>query len=151
MKKMLSFVLVFSLSGISTGFATMEDAEDNVLIYRYFVIESLKKDGYRIEAPEGKPTVFYLQQDQYIQIEGTFYHNTNYVFLASGDPDAVDIDIEVYDKNWNLVYNGNTDGIDADILLSPNYAIELRILIRLNAVKPGKSGAYVGFYFFYIQ
>ena len=73
------------------------------------------------------------------------------MIVASGDSNASDIDIEVYDENWNLIFDGNTDGIDSDVILTPNYTAEMHVMVKLTSAKPGAAGAYVGFMLFYIS
>jgi hypothetical protein len=151
MKRILSLVLVFIIITLMTGSATEQEAIDNVLIYAAIAVVQLEEAGYYVEVPENAGQVFYLEQGQYIKIDGTFYTGTNYVIVASGGSDAADIDIEVYDENWTLIFNGNTDGIDTDVILTPNYTAEMHVMVKLTSTKGGAAGAYVGFMLFYIS
>jgi hypothetical protein len=151
MKRILSLVLVFVIIALLTGSATEQEAIDNVLVYAALAVNYLEEQGYYIEVPENAGQVFYLEQGQYIKIDGTFYTGTNYVIVASGSSNAADIDIEVYDENWSLIFDGNTDGIDTDVILTPNYTAEMHVIVKLNSTKGGAAGAYVGFLLFYIS
>lgn len=151
MKRIISLVLIFSIIALITGSATEQEAIDNVLIYAALAVTYLEEEGYYVEVPEDAGQIFYLNQGQYIKLDGTFYTGTNYVIVASGDTSATDIDIEVYDESWNLIFDGNTDGIDTDVILTPNYTAEMHVMIKLTSIKPGAAGAYVGFMLFYIS
>lgn len=151
MKRIISLVLIFSIIALLTGSATEQEAIDNVLIYAALAVTYLESQGYYVEVPEDAGQIFYMEQGQYIKLDGTFYTGTNYVFVASGDSNASDIDIEVYDENWNLIFDGNTDGIDSDVILTPNYTAEMHVMVKLTSAKPGAAGAYVGFMLFYIS
>ena len=151
MKRILSIVLIFSIIVLITGTATEQEAIDNVITYATAAVIYLQDQGYYVEVPEDAGQIFYLEKGQYIKLDGTFYEGTNYVIVASGDSTAADIDIEVYDAEWNLIFNGNTDGIDADVILTPNYTAEMHVMVKLSATKSGAAGAYVGFMLFYIS
>lgn len=151
MKRIISLVFVFIIIALLTGSATEQEAIDNVLIYAALAVVQLEEKGYFVEVPENPGQVFYLEQGQYIKIDGTFYTGTNYVIVASGGSNAADIDIEVYDENWSLIFPGDTPGIDADVILTPNYTAEMHVMIKLTATKGGAPGAYVGFMLFYVS
>jgi hypothetical protein len=151
MKRILSIVLIFSIIALITGTATEQEAIDNVVAYASAAVVFLQDQGYYVEVPDNAGQIFYLEKGQYIKLDGTFYEGTNYVIVASGDSKAADVDIEVYDADWNLIFNGNTDGIDSDVVLTPNYTGELHVMVKLTETKSGAAGAYVGFMLFYIS
>ena len=151
MKKIITCALIFSLLALTTSFSTEEQAIENLLLYAAAAIDSLQQAGYYVEVPENAGQVFYMEKGQYIQLDGTFYSGTNYVIVASGDSNATDVDIEVYDAGWNLIFDGNTNGINSDVILTPNYTTELHVMVKLTATKAGTSTAHVGFLVFYVS
>jgi hypothetical protein len=151
MKKIISLILIFSIFSIISGFATEQEAIDNLVAYASAAIVTLQNQGYYVEVPENAGQVFYLKTGQYIKIDGTFYKGTNYVIVGSGDSSAVDVNIEVYDANWNLIFNENSKGVNSDVILTPNYTADMHVMVKLVSTKSGKAGAYVGFMLFYIQ
>ncbi|MBN2536067.1 MAG: type 1 fimbrial protein [Spirochaetales bacterium] len=151
MRRIISLVLIFFIIALMAGSATEQEAIDNVISYAAAAAAYLEEQGYYIEVPENAGQVFYLEKGQYIKIDGTFYSGTNYVIVASGGSNATDIDIEVYDEKWSLIFDGNTDGIDTDVILTPGYTAEMHVAIKLTATKAGAKGAYVGFLLFYVS
>jgi hypothetical protein len=151
MKRIVSLIVIMGVFSGVFIYASQEEAIENLLTYAEFAIVSLQSEGYEVTVPEDAGQIFYMQEGQYIQIDGTFYYGTNYVIIASGSSEAADVDIEVYDSNWNLIFNGNTDGIDADVILTPSVTTEMHVMVKLTTAKSTSKAAHVGFLMFYVQ
>ncbi|MBN1696814.1 MAG: hypothetical protein JW881_04815 [Spirochaetales bacterium] len=151
MKRILVCIVITGVFSCVFLHASEEEAIENLLTYAEAAIVYLQNEGYAVTVPDDAGQIFYMQEGQYIQIDGTFYYGTNYVFIASASSEATDVDIEVYDNNWNLIFNGNTDGIDSDVILTPSVTMEMHVMVKLTGVKTANRAAHVGFLMFYVQ
>jgi hypothetical protein len=151
MKRIVSLIVIIGVFSGVYLYATQEEAINNLLTYAEAAIVYLQSEGDEVTVPENAGQVFYMQEGQYIQIDGTFYTGTNYVIVASASSEASDVDIEVYDNNWNLIFDGNTNGIDADVILTPSVTMEMHVMVKLTKAKSANKAAHVGFLMFYVQ
>jgi len=63
------------------------------------VKQKIKRAGYNYMSNRGS----FLRQGHYKTFKVLLYRGNTYIIIGSGDKSVKDIDVQVYDKNWNIV------------------------------------------------
>lgn len=79
-------------------------------------------------------------------IERMFFKGIDYTLVACGDDDATDVDIEVYDENWNLIVEDDSIDSFALVQFSPYTSGVFHIK---TTYYNGNGRAHVGFFIAY--
>lgn len=84
-----------------------------------------------------------LKPGEDIEVERMFYKGNTYKLVACGDDDAEDVDIEVYDENWNLIAEDDDIDSAAVVQFSPAWSGIFHIV---TTYYDGNGRAHVGFF-----
>jgi len=150
-KKRYLLIILLLLFFLIHAIASQEEASVSLKKYIKILMSALDDKGYHAIDTNKYEGIHYLNQGHYIMLDGVFYNDTKYIIVASGDSCVVEIDIEVYDADWNIVFSGNTNGPNEDVVLQLNITTYLHILIRLSNTKKSIGGGYIGHAMFYMQ
>ena len=82
------------LADMDEAIAAMQRALDNLAQYGYHL-----GDGGRGSAW----WVWNMNPGYYNQVDRTFYRGNTYALVGVGDSRVSDLDLKVYDENWNLI------------------------------------------------
>lgn len=120
MKKATVFlVLLVGLSGLAFGQSYQQQAVDALYEYAEETIDFTWRewrDDYNIrDVDEGSWQTVRLDVGQDYTFRRTLYEGNEYIILAAGDRDVEDLDLYVYDENWNE--------IGVDISVGPRAAV----------------------------
>lgn len=66
--------------------------------------------------------VWNMNPGYYNQVERTFYAGNSYVLVAAGDQRVSDVDIKVYDENWNLIESDTDESSVAVVTFRPKWS-----------------------------
>ena len=67
----------------------------------------LSAAGYNLKGMKGQ----YLDSGEYKTYSSYLYSGNDYVIIGAGDNSVRDLDVQVYDRNWNLIIS-DTDSSD---------------------------------------
>lgn len=85
----------------------------------------------------------YLGEGESFTIKSTCYNTVTYYILAAGGDDALDVDIEVYDANGNLVSDDSDDNRAAVATFAPRWTGTFYFKVKLYS--SSRAGDYVGY------
>ncbi len=99
MKKFFTGILgIVVVSGILYA-ANRAEAKDNA--YKAAVV--LTVAGYNLKGMKGE----YLSTNGYRTYTSYLYSSNKYVVVGAGDNSVRDLDVQIYDRNWNLIASDN--------------------------------------------
>lgn len=113
MKKIL-LVILASLFLTSTSLF----ASANETVYKAKkVVNYLENNGYTLKKVKGG----YLSEKGYKTISMTLYKGNTYEIVGVGDSGISDLDVKVYDENWNLVAKDNDTKSISIVKITPKW------------------------------
>ena len=65
--------------------------------------------------------VWNVSPGRYYQVDRTFYRGNTYVLAATGDSRVSDVDIKVYDENWNVIDSDEDSSNVALVSFTPSW------------------------------
>lgn len=86
-------------------------------------LDQAKDAGYRLgDGSEGSSWwVWYMNPGYFNQVDRTFYSGNTYLLVAAGDDGVSDVDIKVYDEDWNLIDSDEDNSSLAVAKFSPRW------------------------------
>lgn len=75
-------------------------------------------------------------------LETTLYRGTSYTIIAGGCEDALDVDVRVYDQNWNLVDEDNDTDAIAVVTFVPRWTGTFYIKVIMHSCVYGERYAH---------
>jgi len=93
---MRKFFIVFLIL-IVTSIEAKDIIEAKINAYR--AIKIIKSSGYHYVSSNGK----YLKKGKYGTYKAFLYRGNSYFILGTGEKSVKDLDVQVYDKQWNIV------------------------------------------------
>ena len=115
MKNIFIFLILFTLSSNSVSLKEAKRQADRSM-------RNLKSAGYTYMSSKGK----FLNNGEYGTFKVFLYKGNTYAIIGTGDKSVKDIDVQVYDKNWNIVAEDYKSS-------GPLYAVQ---------IKPKGTGVY---------
>jgi len=143
MRKIISIVLILFVFIVVSGYATEEQAFNNVCAWAQDAYDQLVAQNIDVRVSEDA-YVYNVENGKQIHIEGTFQPGNAYIFIASGCNDASQVDMAVFDNNGNMLVPGESGGIDAIVIFDVDQTADLTVVIQLTSTNAGKSSAHVG-------
>lgn len=148
MKKLVLVFTVLFFIVSQSAFTDNQGAINNLLALLVQAGELLQ-DEYGISDiyvdPDNIGTVEYVSEGSQMEISRTFFSGQAYVIIASGDEDAIDINIQVFDENDNLIAEDLEPAKDAVAIISPKWTGPCTIHVILKKASAAKGAAYAGF------
>ncbi len=99
MKKFFLSLLILAIAVLTLNATNINEARAKA----YIAARIFQNAGYRIGGLKGE----YLSQGGYRTYSRYLYSNIRYLFLGAGDSTVRDLDVQVYDRNWNLITSDN--------------------------------------------
>ena len=134
MKKQALIVVLLSLVLVLPAMA--DSSRNQVQRRADSYVQQLRDKGWTV-APD-----WYwddLDEDQVLQVDRTLYDGLQYVFVAFGDDDAQDVDLYVYDEDWNLISRDNDSSSTAVVKVTPAWTGESTF--GRGSILPERAGA----------
>jgi len=111
MKKILAGLLIIGLS-YSMLYADRSTAAAKAII----VGAALEQDGYTVKDIPGR----YLEQGHYRTYNRYLYSGNCYAIVGVGDENVNDLDVIVWDRNWNYVVQDSDSSNVSAVTVCPN-------------------------------
>jgi len=149
MRKIISIALILFILGVISGYATEDQAFNNVCAWAQDAYDQLVAQNIDVRVSEDA-YVYNVENGKQIHIEGSFQPGNAYIFVVSGCNDASQVDMAVFDNNGNMLVAGESGGIDAIAIFNVDQTVDLVVVIQLTNTSAGKSSAHVGQIFMYV-
>lgn len=82
----------------------------------------------------------------YNQVDRTFYRGNDYLLVAAGDSRVSDVDLKVYDENWNLIDSDTDSSSVAVVTFTPKWTGLFHVrTIYYEGQSVGSVGFFVGY------
>ena len=144
MKKLIWFLAIFMIlvnMWQSPAFATEADAKNRA----NETAASLRREGFTIRTTYWHGTL--LKNDS-TYITTTLYRGSSYGLVVGGCRDAYDIDVLLYDENWNLISKDTSTDPWAVVTVTPRWTGKYYIKVRMYNSK--YNGAHWSLLFAYV-
>jgi len=122
MKKILISMLFIAISSTSL-LADRATANANAIITAIY----LEGYGYTIQDISGR----HLRTNHYRTYNRYLYSGTCYAIASIGDDDVRDLDIQVWDRNWNYITSDSDSSKTAVVEVCPRYSGTYRFRTRM--------------------
>ena len=99
MKKIVISFMVFMITILNLNAGNVNEARAKA----YVLSRLMQRSGYTIGAVKGE----YLSNGSSITYSRYLYSGNNYVVIGAGDRTVRDLDVMVYDSNWNEIAADN--------------------------------------------
>lgn len=99
MKKFFISLLALMVVSISLYASSYDEAEDKA----YGAALLLSAAGYTLKGMEGTT----LSQSGYKTYSAYLYSGNQYAAIGAGENNIRDLDVQIYDRNWNLIASDN--------------------------------------------
>ena len=108
MSKLLRFITPMALLLALT--VPLSADRDGALAALQRALDKVNEYGYHMpDGGEGSAYwIWNMNPGYYNQVNRTFYRGNDYALVATGDNRVLDVDLKVYDENWNLI-DSDTD------------------------------------------
>ena len=123
MKKIILFLASMFLLASTSLYADMDEAKYKAIK----VASALKSKGYILKDAKGG----YLSNKGYKTYSITLYRGNTYVFVGVGDHRVKDLDVKVYDENWNLVAKDVDTSAVSVVYISPKWTGTFHIKTKI--------------------
>ena len=100
MKKFL--ISLIALVAVSSTLFASSYSEAKTRAYASSIYLSTK--GFNLKGSRGQ----YLNQGEYKTYNSYLYSGNKYAILGAGSNSVRDLDVQVYDRNWNLIISDNS-------------------------------------------
>ena len=127
--------LVMSLSP-QIASATKESARRNAV----GAAQGLVRYGYNFRR---EYTIGYLRQGARDVVATRLYAGNEYALVASGSSEARDVDIEVYDENWNLIARDQDSDRVAVVRVKPRWTGTFYLVVKMYRASSGGGAHWV--------
>lgn len=122
---LLALVLALS-GGARTALASARDAEVKAKKAAFALLRAGYKNRARFHGA-------YLRVGARKIIRTVFHSGNEYKVVANGDADARNIDVEIYDEDWNLVDRDKDDAGVAMATATPTWTGQFYVVVTLKA------------------
>lgn len=141
--KMRKIALVALLMTVVSSFAFADISDALVALQRK--LDILNAQGYQLPSSNGC-WAWTMNPQSFNQVERMFYAGNDYVLVATGDYRVSDVDIKVYDENWNLIDSDTDTSSIAVASFSPawNGVFHVKV-IYYSGRSPGSLGFFIAF------
>jgi hypothetical protein len=108
-------------------------------------LSKLEEYGFRVtEAGQGASWwAWNMNPGYYHQVDRTFYRNVDYALVTGGDSRVNDVDLRVYDENWNLIGEDTDSSSVAIVRFTPKWTGLFHVRVTYYA---GAQTGSVGFF-----
>lgn len=125
------------LADMDEAIAAMQRALDNLAQYGYHL-----GDGGRGSAW----WVWNMNPGYYNQVDRTFYRGNTYALVGVGDSRVSDLDLKVYDENWNLIDSDEDSTAVAVVSFTPRWTGVFHVrTIYYRGAPVGSLGFFIGY------
>jgi hypothetical protein len=124
--------------------ADMEDARNKL----QRALEKVKEYGYTLgDGGRGASWwVWNMNPGYYNQVDRTLFRGNNYALVAAGDSRVIDVDLKIYDENWNLVDSDTDNSSIAIVTFRPKWTGTFHIrTIYYSGRGVGSVGFFIAF------
>ncbi len=152
MKRVIPFLLVFFLLSVPSLLASEQETAEMLLAWAAETMKQMKEKGYDMQFvnPEAAGQIFYLKNQHYIQMEGTFSPGNAFFFLCADGRQAKSVGIQILDEAGNVV-NEHVPGENHAVgVLEPERTGTYYIRIILLETT-GVPAAHVGYVLLYVK
>jgi hypothetical protein len=151
MKRLLTaIIIVFLISG-SFVFSSEQETAEVLIGWANNVIEKMKTEkGVELQPvdPENIGQIFYLKNEHYIQLEGTFSSGNVFFFLCGDGRQAKQVGVQVLDENGTVLQQDIQGNPYAVGVLQPQ--VTGTYIIRIILIETtGVPAAHVGYILLY--
>lgn len=114
MKKSIFGIIALLVLTVSGAMASEAEAR-----YKARVLGTVLEDrGYTLKSLDSG----YLRQNHYRTFAITLYSGNSYAFIGTGDSNVYDLDVTVYDENWNKVAWDNDSSDKTVVQITPRWS-----------------------------
>jgi hypothetical protein len=111
-------------------------------------LDKLETYGYHL--PDGGLGsawwVWNMNPGYYNQVNRTFYAGNSYALVAAGDSRVSDVDLKVYDENWNLIDSDDDSSSVAIVTFTPRWTGVFHVrTIYYSGASVGSVGFFIGY------
>ena len=105
MKRALLLFLGFLLLSIPSVFSTEQETAQTLIAWVDEAIAAFKKEGVDLQFvnPEAAGQIFYIKNNHYIELKGTFSSGNAFFFFVCDGREATNIGVQILDENGNVV------------------------------------------------
>jgi hypothetical protein len=146
-KKTMSILSATALAMVmltTPVFTSIDDAITNMQRY----LDKANEYGFRLpEGGRGRAWwAWDLTPGYHYQVDRTFYRGNDYLLVAAGDSRVTDVDIKVFDENWNLIASDTDATALAVVRYTPRWSgtFHVRTIYYRGAVV-GSLGFFIAF------
>ncbi len=111
-------------------------------------LEKVKEYGYELgDGGRGSSWfVWNMNPGYYNQVDRTFYRHNEYALVAAGDSRVSDVDLKIYDENWNLIDSDTDNSSIAIVTFKPKWTGTFHIrTIYYSGHGVGSVGFFIAF------
>ena len=135
----LLILLVVTMTISTCVYASCDTAETKILA-TYLALELRYNADYRDTVRVG-----YISEGGYRTINTTFIRGNTYFILGAGDGGVRDLDIILYDENWNEIDRDTQTDESPIVKVTPKWTGEFHIRVKMYS---GSGCAYLGICYF---
>ncbi len=141
MKKYLSIVLLTVLLLSTISLAALASSKEAVY-YADSLLSRAREAGYRLREEENDLNVGYLDEGDSFRYSTTLYYGNEYAICVVGDDDAVDVDIAIFDENFNKIYEDDEATFEGIAYVAPEWTGTFYVRVTMYEVESYTDGAY---------